>query len=307
MRNTVIDCPMSSIIATGGCLNFKIDNCELNGRIMIESTLDNPRISNSIIKFEYVNTILQVGYSSKQVEFDNCKFIVNRFNMRGKYNNCRIIGMSAPTLSNLVLIYKNDTRLTNTTFENLRATDFKALLLNSVQNEENNFNFNNVTIDNCDISLSSADLGTNNNFKPVITGVKFINSYLNLLRDTQTFRECHFENMTWRDTPALFTQSLFRMINCTYINKASVEIVNLIRKDIFGSRIDISGIGSSVFGMAGQPSYISNSYIKLENTPAAANITNGKIANSFMRINKPTTTIDFDSKLFNSLVEFNIS
>jgi hypothetical protein len=274
---------------------------------MIESTLDNPRISNSIIKFEYVNTSLTVGYASNQVEFDNCKFIVNRYNMKGKYNNCRVIGMTSPTLSNLVRIYKNDTKLMNTTFENLRATDFKGLLFDSVQGEENKFNFTNVTIDNCAISLSNADLGTSNNYKPVISGIKFLNSYLHLLRDTQEFRYCCFENMTWRDTPSYFTQSLFKMMNCVYIAKTSSDIVNLIRKDIYGSQIEINGFGSTIFAMTGQPTYISNSYIKLEQTPAAANIQNGKIINSFMRINQISSTIDFDSKLANTVVEFNVA
>ncbi|MFJ7934435.1 hypothetical protein [Sporosarcina sp. NPDC096371] len=305
IRNSVINCDKSSIVASGLCPNFKVENCELKGRIMVDSTLDNPMFINTKLEIEYTNPNMNVGYASKFTEFDNCRFIINRFNFKGKYNNCEISGMESPALSNLARIYKDDTKLASTSFKKLRAPDFKGVLFDSMAGEENKFMVNNLTIDDCDISLSSGDYGANNNYKPVVEGVKFKNSYLHLLRDVQEFKECHFENMTWREIPDYFTQGLFRMINCTYIHRTSADIVNLIRKDIFGSKIEINNIGANVFGMRGQPSYISNSYIVLDQTPRNENIVNGKIALSFIRINQPPTAIDFDSKLFNTLVEFN--
>lgn len=306
MRNTVIDCPVTSIVASRSCPNFKIDNCELNGRIMIDASLENPRISNTTMRFEYVDPTFTIGYANKNVEFDNCKFIVNRFEMKGVYKNCRIIGMSSPTLSNRVRIFKGETKLMNTTFENLRAPDFMGVLFNGIQSEVNEFNCVNVTIDGCDISFADKDFGTVNDYKPLIVGVRFINSYMHLLRDKQAFKDCHFENMTWRDTPSIFTQSLFKMDNCTYIDKVSNAIVNLIRKEIHNSKIEINGLGSSVFGMTGQPSYITNSHLNLKEKPIVANLINCKIALSFIRVNQPLSVTDFDSKLFNTLVEFNV-
>lgn len=307
MRNTVINCEISSLIATGNCPNFVVANCELTGRIMIGDKLENPQFINTKITSEYTNSTLTVAYASKFAKFTNCKIIANRFTLLGHYEGCEIIGFDNPTFSNVIHISKDGTRLSNTVFRKLRASNKRGVLLKSVQNEENKFTFANVTIDNCDVSLAETDFGPANNYKPAITGVKFKNSYINLLRDTNEFTDCYFESMEWADTPAYFVQSLVKMTNSVYIDKKSNILINLIRKNIFGSKIELNEFGNTIFGMTGQPSYITNSYIGLSKTPANTDIINGKIINSFIRINQLSSTIDFDSKLVNTFVEFNVT